>query len=637
MFDFVRQHKRVLQFVLVLLVFPSFVFFGIQGYTRMDDSTNKVASVDGADITQAEWDNAFRFQVEQIRARNPQVDAAMLDTPQARAQVLEQLVRERVLFTAAQRLHLNPSDERLRRAFAEDPQFASLRNPDGTANHEALAQQGLSAASFAERLRQNMALRQVTQPITGSALAPEAAASAALGSLFQQREVQIAKFEAKDYSAKATADDAEIKAFYDDAANATQFMAPEIVSIEYVVLDRAELAKGISIAADEVQRFYDDPAQAARFTAAEERHARHILVKVDKSASADDKAKAKARAQGLLEQVQKNRAGFADIARKNSDDPGSAANGGDLDFFTRDAMVKPFSDAAFALKKGDLSGVVESEFGFHIIELLDVRGGTKQPLDKVRAEIENELRQPRVDKLFAEKSAAFSDSIDDQSDSLKPTAEKLGLALKEAKGVQRIPPAGVQDALGHPRLLEAVFAGEALRSKRNTHAIEVGPGQLAAARVTEHTPARKLPFEAVRDQVRAKVQERKALQAARAEGEARLAAWRAAPDSATLPAAVTLSRLQTQGQPRALVDAVMRESAAKLPAWVGVDLGAQGYAVVRLNKVMGPDASATGPAAAMQYGFAWGAAEEEAYLAALRARYKAQVAPPKPAASSAAP
>jgi peptidyl-prolyl cis-trans isomerase D len=625
MFELIRQHNRAIMFVLVLLVFPSFVFFGIQGYSRMDSADNVVATVDGVDITQAEWDNAFRFQVEQLRQSNPTIDPAQFDTPRVRSQVLEQVIRERVLFTAAVKLNLNPSDERLQRAFATDPQFANLRNPDGTVNRDLLAQQGLSSTAFAERLRQDLALRQVTQPISTTALVPAQAASAALGALFQQREVQMVKFEAKDFQDKATADDAEVRAYYDDAAHAADFMAPEIVDIEYVVLDLAEITRDIKVTDEEIQRYYDDPANASRFTATEQRRARHILVQVAADASADDKAKAKAKADELLALVQKDRASFPEVARKESSDTVSAQNGGDLDYFGRDAMVAPFADAVFSMKKGELSGVVETEYGFHIIELLDVRGGAKQPLDAVRSTILDELRRPQADKLFAEKAAAFSDAIDDQSDSLKPAAEKLGLSLLEAKGVQRTPAQGLQGPLSNPTLLKAVFEPESLASKRNSRAIQLGSGQLGAARVMQHTPARKLPFEAVAGQARAKVIEAKALKAAREAGAARLAEWKAAPEKADFPVAVTLSRISLQGQPRTLVDAVMRAPAEQLPAWSGVDLGAQGYAVVRINKVLAPDASAGGAAATLQYGFAWGAAEEQAYLAALRERYKVSV------------
>lgn len=636
MFEMIRQHNRAIMFVLVLLVFPSFVFFGVQGYSRMDGAEGKVATVDGVDITQAEWDNAFRFQVEQLRQTNPNIDASLFDTPRVRNQVLEQLVRERIIFAAAQKLHLNPSDERLQRAFVADPQFASIRNEDGSINREALAQQGLSSEAFAARLRQDLALRQVTQPISTSALVPAQAASAALGALFQQREVQLVRFEAKDYKDKVSADDKEVRAFYDDAAQASMFMAPEIVDIEYVVIDLAEITRGITISEEEIKRYYDDPSHAARFTSTEQRRARHILVKVDAGASADDKAKAKAKAEQILAQVQKDRASFPAVAKAQSDDTVSAQNGGDLDYFARDAMVAPFANAVFSMKKGDLSGVVETEFGFHVIELLDVRGGEKQPLDAVRPTILDELRRPQADKLYAEKVAAFNDSIDDQSDSLKPTAEKLGLTLQEAKGVQRTAPQGVQGPLANPALLKAVFEPEALSSKRNTRPIDLGSGQIAAARVLSHTPSRKLPFEAVADQVKAQVLDRKAQQAARAAGEAKLAEWRASAGSADLPAAVTLSRVSTQGQSRQLIDAVMREPADKLPAWAGIDLGAQGYVVARINKVLPAEASAGGAAATIQYGFAWGAAEEQAYLGALRERFKVKLKAPA-AASAATP
>jgi peptidyl-prolyl cis-trans isomerase D len=628
MFEFVRTHTRLLQFLLVLLIFPSFVFFGIQGYQSFNEgATARVAEVGGAPITQAEWDAAHRNQVERVRAQMPGLDARFFDSPEMKQQVLERLVRERVLLHASQALHLSPTDERLRRVFITDPQYAGLRNPDNSVRKELLAAQGMSSEQFAGMLRQDIAIRQVTGPITASATAPAAAASAALDAMFQQREVQLAKFEPKDFSAGVTVSDADIQAHYDDPAHAAQFTAPEHASIEYVVLDVEAVRRTLTVSDDDLKKYYEENKK--RYQVPEERRARHILVKAGKGASADERAKARAKAEAVLAQVQKNRAGFADIARKESEDEGSAAGGGDLDYFGRGAMTKAFEDAAFALKKGELSGVVESDYGFHIIEVTDARGGEQRSFDSVRAEITDEVTRSQAQVAYNEAAEAFTEAVENtQTDSFEAVAGKLKLEVKRAAQLTRTPAPGAQGPLANAKFLQAVFKPDNLTSKRNTEAVELGANQLASARVLEYTPARKLPLAEVRDAVKAAVTARKAAEAARAQGEARLAEWRNAPEGAQLQPPVLISRAQVQGQPRELIDALLRQPADKLPAWLGVDLGAQGYAVAKLIKVTGADESLfkDDPKRGRgQYAQAWGAAEEQAYQAALRERYKVKV------------
>ena len=208
----------------------------------------------------------------------------------------------------------------------------------------------MSSEGFAERLRQDLARRQVLQPLGSSAIAPAAAASAALEAMYQQREVQVERFDAKDQLAKVKPSDAEVEAYYKDPAHAAQFQAPEQATIEYVVLDLDAVKKNIAVTEDDLRKYYAENEK--RYTAPEERRASHILVKADKDAPKAERDKARAKAEALLAEVRKNPQAFAEIAKKNSDDEGSAAKGGDLDFFGRGAMVKPFEDAAFAPEAG---------------------------------------------------------------------------------------------------------------------------------------------------------------------------------------------------------------------------------------------------------------------------------------------
>src|SRR4051794_9463402 len=195
MFDFFRKHTWLLQVVLAFVVI-AFVGTGVyQGYgSLMADDNATVAKIDGRKLTRSEWEFAQREQIERIRRQMSNVDPKLFDTPEMKRQSLDAVVRERVTLAAADKLHLVITDERLQRLFAADPQLAFLRNPDGSVNKDALAAQGMSSEMFAQRLRQDLSLRQVFQGVNGTAIAPLAATSAALDAMFQQREVQVQRF-----------------------------------------------------------------------------------------------------------------------------------------------------------------------------------------------------------------------------------------------------------------------------------------------------------------------------------------------------------------------------------------------------------------------------------------------------------
>jgi peptidyl-prolyl cis-trans isomerase D len=621
MFDFVRAHTKLLQFILVLLIFPSFVVFGIQGYSRFTDASNAtVAKVAGGDIKQSELDQAHRQQIERMRQQMPSVDVKLFDTPEMKRQTLDGLIKDRVMRTAAAKENLVITNERLQRIFATDPQFASVRLPDGSINKDFLSARGMSSAMFAEQLRDDLAVRQVMQGVTGSVVAGKASTDAALDALLERREVQLQRFDAKDYLAKVNPTDADLAAYYQK--HQAQFHTNEEARIEYVVLDLDAMKKQVTLSEDDLRKYYEQ--NISRYTSAEERHAAHILVSAPKDAPAADRAKAKAKAEALLAEARKNPAGFADLAKKNSDDKGSAANGGDLDFFGRGAMVKPFEDAAFAMKPGEISNVVESEFGFHIIKLLDVRGGEKKPFEAVRAQIVDEVSKPKAQEMFAAAAEQFSNLVYEQADSLQPAIDKLKLA-KQAATVQRTPAPGASGPLASQKLLEAVFSADSVKNKRNTEAVETGPNQLVSAHIVEHHPERTLPLAEVRQQVLDQVKAEQAAAAARKDGEARVAALKQNAGE-SLPQTLVLSRTKPEGQPRQVVDAALRADIGKGPAALGVDLADQGYVALRVNKRIEREANDPDNERARPYvQQALSAAESAAYYDALKRRYKVDI------------
>lgn len=637
MFDFVRRHTRIMMGVLFLLVIPSFVLFGVDGYNQSNSQGATVARVGSHDISQSEWDSAHRLEADRLRASMPTLDVKLLDSPEARYATLERLVRDRVLLQAVDKFKLNTSDARLARSLQEDPTIASLRLPDGKLDmdryRQLTASQGLTPEGFEGRVRRDLSVRQIEAAVTTTSFATPTMADVSLNSFFEKREAQILSFSPGSFVGRVSPTEVELDTYY--KANQALFQSPEQASIEYVVLDLDAVTKTISINESELKSHYEK--NVARLSGNEQRRASHILINAAKDAPAADRQKAKTRAEELLKQLRQAPGTFAEVARKNSQDTGSAVNGGDLDFFGRGSMVKPFEDAAFAMKKGDVSEVVESDFGYHIIQLTDVKAPKQLGFEELRASLESDLKKQQAQRQFAEAAEAFTNGVYEQSDSLKPIADKLKLVVQSATNVLRRSGPGSTGVLSNEKFLAAIFAPDSVEKNRNTEAIETAPSQLVAGRVKQYTPARTQPLDSVRDIVRSRVVAERAAELARKEGQEKLALWKASPADAVLPAATVISRDEPKNTPITVLNAILRADTSVLPVFIGVDLAAQGYAVIRVNKVISKAApsEAISSQGRSQYSQWWASAENLAYYDFLKERFKATVIVPRPARISA--
>ena len=634
MFDFVRNNTKIMMGILFLLIIPSFVLFGLEGYSRFNDKGTVVAKVNGNKISQTDWDAAHKREVDRIRASMPNLDVKLFDTAEAKYATLERLVRDQVIAAAAQKLQLVASDTRLARELQQSPAIAALRTADGKLDMERYKQlaasQGMTPEMFEMQVRADLSNRQVIQGVQASAYATSAQTQTAMNAFMQRREVQILNFPAADFLSKITVSDADLQAYYDK--NKDKYQSSESADIEYIVLDIESLRQSITLNEQDLKSYYEQNLQ--RLSSKEERRASHILITAAKDAPEAEKKTARVKAEDLLKLVKAKPASFAEVARKNSQDPGSAVKGGDLDFFGRGAMVKAFEDAAFSMKKSDISDLVESEFGYHIIQLTDIKAAKAQSFESLRPSMEADLKKQQAQRKYAELAETFSNTVYEQSDSLKPVADKLKLNIQKASQVAR-QAAQTRGVLSHPGLLQAIFSEASLQKQRNTEAIEVAPSTLVSARVVKHQPAATLPLADVKEFVKRALTQEKAAEMAKAQGEQRLAALKASSGADKLPNAIVISREKTQSQLPKVVDAALRADPNKLPSVSGVDLGVQGFAVVRVTKVLPPEAENKELMLQAQQQFTqlWGTAETQAYIAQLKTMLKAEILVTKPSAA----
>ena len=619
MFDAVRNNKKVVQVFLALITLP-FAFFGVESYIRSVGTGDDVAKVGDVKITQQQFQQALREQQEKLRSQlGGRFDPKLLDSPEARSAILDDLINRDLLLMEASKRNLFASDDAVRNTIASIEAF----KVDGKFSNERyeslLRAQGMSPTGFEAQLRQDLTLQLLLGAVAQSGVLSQTVGERLLALQTEKREVMEYRVTADALLGKVKLADDAAKKFYDE--NSKQFMLPEQLKAEYVVFSMDSIAPQLAVSEEEIKAWYEE--NKAKLVQPEERRASHILIAAEGAA----KEKAKAKAEEILKEVRKNPAAFADLAKKNSDDPGSAAKGGDLGFFGRGMMVKPFEEAAFGMKEGEMSGLVESDFGYHIIKLTGVRGGASKSFAEAHDEIESELKKSQAARKFAEAADAFGNLVySEQPDSLKPAAEKFKLGIKQTEWLGRQPGTGA-GPFANEKLLAALFADDAVKSKRNTEPVEVAPNTLVAARVIEYKPQSMQAFEGVKANIEDLLRHKEAQAMAVKDGEARLESLKKGEDALAWGSAKSVSRMESRSIPQAALQPVFRAEVSKLPAYTGLELPGVGYALYKVVKVDAGEKLEDARRQAMLRQISGMQSQEEGrlYLAALRERYKVEV------------
>ncbi|HEX5394009.1 MAG TPA: SurA N-terminal domain-containing protein [Rhodocyclaceae bacterium] len=624
MFDSVRNNRRIVQLFLGLITLP-FAFWGVESYVRNAGAGDDVATVGGSKISQQEFQRALQAQQEKMRTQmgGRDIPAAALDNPELRKAVIDSLVNQRLLAVHAQKAHMLIADQSLAQFIASVPELQE-NGAFSPARYEALvAAQGMSKEAFEQKLRHDMVVQQSIGAVAQASMPGDAAVTRWLAAQLETRTVSEVQYKPEDFLAQAKVSADAVKTFYE--TNHKAFEVPEQVKIDFLVLDRQTLAAQAGVSDEEVKAWYD--GHQDQYKQAEERRASHILITVAKDAPADAVKAAQAKIDDILAQVKKNPASFDNLAKQYSQDPGSAKQGGDLGWFGRGAMVKPFEDTAFSLKEGAISDVVRSDFGFHVIQVTGVHAEKVKPLADVKAQIATSLKEQSAQKKFAEASEGFSNAVYEQSDSLKPAAEKYHLNIQSGGWVSK----GGRGAgpLANPKLQAALFSDDAIKNQRNTEAVEVAPGVLVAAHVVEHKPATTRPLDEVKGDLEKYLQREEAAKLARKAGEEQVAQLqKGGAASLKWGNARSLPRLGAQGVAPDAVQAVFKADVAKLPAYAGAALPGGVYTVYRIEKVTPYDAKANDERAAylrQQYGQLIAGEEIGAWVANLRQRYSVEI------------
>jgi len=578
MFDFVHENKRVVQIVLLLIILP-FAFWGVSSY-RQSGVGDALATVEGENITQQEFDNAMHQQQEQMRQMmRGSFNAAIFDNPEVKRSILDNLVNQKLLLVRARSAGLTLSDEQLAQIIAGVEAFQKGGKFDKQQYEAALRTQNMSPTMFESRVKEQLAVRQLSEVYSQNGYASNAAADNLIRLNEQQRVVSVAQIALDPFLKQAKVDDAAIKGYYDD--NQPEFRTPERARVEYVVFSADALLPQMTADANEIKEYYDK--HQAEFGTQEQRHAAHILIAVSAQASEADKKAAREKAEAVLQQIKQAPTKFADLAKKYSADPGSAAKGGDLGFFGHGMMVKPFDDAAFSLKPGEVSGLVQSDFGFHIIKLLEVKAAKIPPLEEVKNSIAQKLKLQKAGDKFAELADKFSNTAYEQSDSLQPAAALAKTPVQQSGWLDKGKPAA---SPWTDKALQAVFSDDVLKNKRNSSAVEVAPDTLLAVRLLEYKQAGARPLAEVSETIKQKLLRQQASELAAKQGQAVLVQLQHG-EKASLKwgKSQDITRAQRGGLDAELVRRVLQADVSKLPVYVGVASVQNGYVLARVDAV----------------------------------------------------
>lgn len=624
MFDAVRSKRWFVQIFLILIAL-SFALWGVESYVRNMGAGDDVAAVGDSKITQQQFQQALREQQDQLR--NMLGDAykpAMFDSPEARRSVLEQLINQRLLLIEAAKGRMGISEAQLQELIRSIPSLQD-NGQFSMAKYEAMVRaQGFSIPGFEAQLRQDLVVQQLAGGIGESAVLSNASFDGLHALLAEERQVAESRIAPDAFLAKVTVGDEAVKAYYD--GNPREFQVPEQLRAQYAVLSLDAMKGQLAVSAEEIRSWYE--THKDKYQQPEERRASHILIAADAKGPAADRAKAKAKAEELLAKLKTAPADFAKLAREFSQDPGSAESGGDLGFFARGMMVKPFEDTVFSLKQGELSGIVETDFGYHIITLAGIKPGKVRPLEEVRPEIEAELRQQSVTRLYAQAAETFANTVYEQAESLQPVADQFKLKLEESGWlIKGAAPQGT-GPLANGKLYEALFGDDAVKNKRNTEAVEVAPNTLVSARVLEHKPATVKPFEAVRGEIHARLVRQEAAKLAQQAGEAKLAELRQGNDAGLAwSAPKSVSRLSAARLGPQAGKAVFSAPVGKLPAYAGIAQADGSYALYKIVAVNGEARLPAQQVQALreQVVNMQAQADFAAYLAGLRQRYQIDI------------
>lgn len=488
--------ERIMGFlgwVILSLIFVAFAFWGVESYLQSSSATY-AARVNDTEISQGQLENANQMLVARLRETlGNDLDKAGFDEAMLRERALKNLVSEELLIQAADAAGFSVSDA----AIAAEINSIDAFKQDGVFSKEryqrVLRNQGMSPGQFEWTLKRELVANQMKSGIAFTAAATSDDFSRIYRLEAQQRRFDHLLLPQSLVADRVTVSDEDIEAYYSSHNDA--YMSREQVRVQYIELNAAEIQLEGIIDETAIEALYEE--QAERFVTPEERRARHILISTSDTGE-QGVTDALARALAVADRLAGGE-DFAAVAASASDDPASSGSGGDLGFFGTGIMAPEFEQAVFTMQVGERSKPVQTEFGFHIIELLEIRPEQRIPLAEVREELVRELQADERANAFYDKADLMTNIAFEQPDTLDGVAEALALEVTESDWIGRDGGPGIFE---NDDVVAAIFNEDVLQNSNNSPVTEIGENHVVVLRVLEHQAATLRPLEDVREQVR---------------------------------------------------------------------------------------------------------------------------------------
>ncbi|HKJ94593.1 MAG TPA: SurA N-terminal domain-containing protein [Gammaproteobacteria bacterium] len=500
--------------IIAVLIVP-FALFGVYNYFT-GGSDPVVAKVNGSEIKHSQLSRAVQDQERQLRRQlGDQYDPSMFKDSTLRQQALDQLITRQLLENFVNDHGLRVTDDMVRREIHSQQYFQVNGKFSAKRYREVLRQNQLTPQAYEAQLRHQGAIGQLQQAIGASAIVTDAELKRVAAIQYQARKVDWLRVSSEELAKGIELSDDDISKYYE--AHKDAFKRPEQVRLSYVELSRKNLAKDIDIPASDVKARYEQEKDS-RFTTQAARDVRHIMIKVPKDADKATVRKAREKAEAVRKRIVQGGEDFAKVAKEVSDDKATAKKGGDIGKLEPGEMVKPFNDAVFSLKKGEVSQPVRTDFGWHLIQVTGIQPGHVKPFDEVKDQIRQKMASQKADRELVEKGQNLANVAFEHTRSLQPAAKALGLKVQETGWIG---PDGTDEGLGSNQdVVKAAFSDDVLKRGRNSSIVKLGDGRQVVVRVAEHRPAKVLPLADVRDKVRDRLLKERAAQAAKKRGDA---------------------------------------------------------------------------------------------------------------------
>jgi peptidyl-prolyl cis-trans isomerase D len=571
--------KTIIGIIVALLALT-----GVDAIFTSTSNSQNAAVVNGEKITTVELNQAVEMQRRQLLQQlGRDFDASLLDEKLLRESALNGLIERAVLLQGAKDAKFAFSQQALDQLILQTPEFLVDGQFSAERFDQVIRQLGYNRLQFRQMLEQEMLIGQLRAGLANSGFVTDKQVQAFASLEKQTRDFATLTLQA-DLDAVVLSDD-DIKAYYE--AKASEFMTPEQVVLEYVELNKAAFFDQVEVSAEALQTAYENEIA----NLAEQRRAAHILLEVNDALN-DEQAQAKlVEVQKRLEQGED----FAALAKELSDDSGSAGDGGDLGFAGPGVYDPAFEEALYALDKNAVSAPVRSEFGWHLIKLLDVQAPEVPSFASLEEKLKRDLKARQVEQRFVEVAKELEDSAFEASDLAQP-AQELGLEVKltEAFGRQ----GGSEGLSANRQVIQAAFSDEVLEDGSNSSVIELDPDTVVVVRVKEHSKPEQLPLEQVQDSIREQLTKVRASEAVKAKGEALLAALRSGQtpieqaDAAQSWQVVEAATRSHEGVEPAVLQTLFRmpkPASADTPSFATVSLNNGDLVVLRLNGVSQPE------------------------------------------------